>query len=1485
MSSNEEQGLTVGVVPAAQLDVNELVKALLEQNRLREQQMDAILSKLIDNKPEVPVTTTMLPTIMQTIPKFNGESGDTDVASEWLNALNTAAVLNKWPDACTLEAGRSQLEGAAKQWYLSHMDQLDTVSKFTAAFRAMFTSRESVTETWKKMSERVQQRDETVFAYFHEKVRMCRRLQLSAAETKKMICIGLHSREMSTALLSNGHVDEAELLTDIRTYMEVEANRSERFSSGVNHKKRNISSGSASKVTATSHKEENVSTTANVERRVKEGPRCYNCQLYGHIARDCTQPRKPMHCKKCGKDGHTSKYCKASVPEVNVVCTQTKGQLTCYIKEVRINEHDKPVKGLIDTGSAYSILKKSIAVRYGLHVEPKKVSMLVYGNTQSVESCGETWATVSIDQVSERIPLIVVDDRMQNYDIIIGRTFTECNEVTFIKTNEQLRFAYGMRFPYHDSDVPQNDLQVYNARIIQSSEKLPASSAKLIGVVAGNHQLEVMIINDSTKEVELQHGAQVGTICMNNIIPHIGNNDPVNQITAEQVNIGPMLTETEVCTLLELLNSYRMCFAFNLKELGCTDIIQMDIVDTGQPVVSRPYRASATERETISRIVKEWKDVGIVTETNSPYASPVLLVTKKDGDARLVVDYRKLNAQTVRKVFPTPNLDDHLESLYEAKLFSTLDLASGYLQVPLTESAKEKTAFVTPNESGQFERMVFGLINAPYEFSRLMQKIMSPLRDKVAMWYLDDILIPSTTSDDMFKRLKQVLEVLKEAKLTLKLSKCYFAYSEVVYLGYTLSADGVRPGEQKVQAIQQYPRPRNKHEVRRFLGLCGFFRRFIPHYSDIARPISELLKEKIPYMWTTAQEEAFKTMKEKLVSRPVLQLYNPKAHTEVHCDASSEGLSGMLLQRNRDGDNQLHLVQAVSKKTTPEERNYHSSKLELMAVVWSLSKLRHYLIGINFVIITDCQAIVHLNTQKTVNPQVARWATLLSEYNYDIKHRPGVKMAHIDALSRAPVNGPEDTDTEQLDERCGVFMTITEEEQVAAMQRTDTRLNEIAEILSRKETGRTAADNAKVKGYLLNKGLVYRRVMDGDEEKHLWVVPDSMRKSIVVRFHDLAGHFSLDRTVMKIMERYYFPGMRRYVKYHIQCCPECVLTKTPRGKQPGQLHPIMPGRRPFEIINLDHIGPFVRSTRGNCYVLVLIDNLTKFVKLFPVKSCNTEGVTRSLEQFIISYGIPKRIISDRGTAFTSRTFEEFCVQHGIRHTLNSVRHPQANGQVERVNSTLVPVMQANMETDRTWDKHITIVESQLNNAYNKTIGHTPFQVLFGYLPSFKDGVLRHTTTTERWEAVDQLRSKVRERIVAEHHIWKERYDPKHSQPVLYQVGEVVFIRKPPDVTGESTKLQSRYRGPLVITEVLPNDVYKVTSMQNEGGRRYATTVHVSHIKGYHLPETEGEKELPYEGEQNTSDEVDYAGEEVNEQPGRRSGRQRRLPQKLKDCIY
>lgn len=734
-----------------------------------------------------------------------------------------------------------------------------------------------------------------------------------------------------------------------------------------------------------------------------------------------------------------------------------------------------------------------------------------------------------------------------------------------------------------------------------------------------------------------------------------------------------------------------------------------------------------------------------MTETKSSYASPVLLVSKRDGDSRLVVDYRKLNAQTVRKVYPTPNLDEHLEALYGSNLFTTLDLASGYLQVPLSEQAKEKTAFITSNETGQFERMVFGLLNAPYEFSRLMQRVMQPLRNKVAMWYLDDILIPATSFEDMLSRLQKVLEALRNANLTLKMSKCYFGFKQVTYLGFILSANGLEPGALKVSAIQQIEPPKDRHEVRRFLGLTGFFRRFIPKYAQIAAPI-----------------------------------------------------------------------------------------------------------------MTDCQALVHLNAKRTSNPQIARRATLLSEYDFEVRHRPGVKMAHIDALSRVPIEQPTDTENELIGNKMGVMLTMTEEEYVITMQRSDQRLREIIDTLTKTKD----PEEQKLSNFELRNGILYRIVLVKEELRSLWMVPNAMRKAIVIKFHDQMGHFAVDRTVDKILEQYYFPAMRRYVRYHINCCPECVLTKVSRGTQRWRLQPIKPGRRPFDIVNIDHLGPYIKSTQGNAYIIVIIDNLTKYVKLYAVKNTSAQSLLKVMRIFVLMFGVPRRVITDRGTAYTSRQFEMYCTEQGIRHSLISVRHPQSNGQVERVNGTLIPLLQVTAETEVTWDKKIAEMECQLNNATNKTIGDKPFHVLYGYYPSVTDGVLSHAVTEPKYEDVGSLQQQIRQRILLEHKMWTEKHASSHGKPVQYEVGEVVFLKRATTSTGDSTKLQSRYRGPLVITEVLLHDAYRVVAIRNQENRQYATTAHVTNLKGYHLINEMEDQQF------NESDSADEMSDQQFCEPGK-----------------
>lgn len=1437
-----------------QTAVHELMRFMIEQNKHRDEQITRMLEQVTLNHAQAGPSHAVLPDLNSTVNTFDGESSDCAIAMEWITALETTGRLNHWPDTYTIEAARSRLTGAAKNWFLSRQSQLTTWSAFKASFVAMFVSEIDEAEQWKTMQNRTQQRGENVFAYFHDKIRLCRRLKLSEAVTKKMICTGLQSRDLSNRLLCKTYASEESMVRDIREFNEVESERVEKFSTGPrndNSKDRLLSKderwprrNAANPKTNDQHQTDHYTTrpkmnigtsTYKPPNKVWKTPvRCYNCQLSGHISRDCTQPRKPEKCVICKSEGHTASRC-TNQPQVSLVDDQSTNGLSVYIKDVWLNQHTEAVQGLVDTGSSYSMIKRGVAERLSLKILPRTVTFRVYGNADLVVCGGETKTEVRIDDVSEKVTLLVVGDDVQTYDVIIGRNFCDNKNVTFVKTMNSLIFGYGFEFPFQHEQEISTTIDASSTQIVSSEERpIPANSVAVTRVCVGERKYEMMLANATDNEILLQKGERVGRLRSDKRIELVAANNldiVQNKITEYQINYNQQFTAQQVNILVDLLNEYRQCFAFNLTELGCTNMVEMDIQVEGEPMASKPYRASVSEREIIDRIVSEWKAVGLASETSSPYASPVLLVTKKNGEPRLVVDYRRLNAQTIKKIYPTANMEDHLEVLKGAKMFTTLDLASGYMQVPLTEEAKAKTAFITPSETGQFERMMFGLVNAPYEFSRLMQRVMGPLRNRVAMWFLDDILIPANSFEDMIHRLREVLKALQNAHLTLKLSKCCFGLEEVSYLGLILTPEGIKPGIDKVAAIRDVSAPTNKHEIRRFLGLTGFFRRFIPRYAITAKPLTDLLKEDSTFRWSTLQADAFEALKHQLTTTPILQLYDQHAETEVHCDASSVGLSGMLLQRGNDKN--FHLVHAVSKKTTEAEKNYHSGKLELLAIVWTVTRLRHLLIGIHFVVVTDCQSIVHLNTQKTVNPQIARWANLLSEYQYDIRHRPGVKMAHIDALSRAPTG--ESLDTEVEVEKCrDVFMVMTEEDHVLAMQRSDATLKRIIDILQKDPDDRTKFENQTVQNYELNNALLYKVVQFPTERKKMWVVPSTMRKSLVVKFHDLSGHFAVDRTVAKIQERYYFPRMRRYVKFHISCCPECALNKVPRGKRPGELHAIHPGRRPFEIINIDHVGPFVRSTSGKTHILVVIDNLTKYVKLYAVHGTGADPAIKALKDFVLNYGVPRRIISDRGTAFTANAFENFCQQRGIVHSLISVRHPQSNGQVERVNATLVTTLQANMTSDRTWDRCITEVESHLNNATNSTIGDTPFKVLYGYYPSIHDGALRNVTTEETWSDTQQLQQQIRAKILKQQEQWKKRYDTKHTLPVRYTAGDIVFLKRMPECTGESTKLQAKYRGPLVITKTYPNDSYRVAALRSSGKYQYATTAHGSMLKGYHL---------------------------------------------------
>lgn len=343
-----------------------------------------------------------------------------------------------------------------------------------------------------------------------------------------------------------------------------------------------------------------------------------------------------------------------------------------------------------------------------------------------------------------------------------------------------------------------------------------------------------------------------------------------------------------------------------------------------------------------------------------------------------------------------------------------------------------------------------------------------------------------------------------------------------------------------MRAITEFPTPTTVHQARSFHGLASFFRRFIPGFAKLATPIVELFKKVEKFEWTENRDNAFREIKKLIISDPTLGYYNPKAsRTELHTDACINGLGAMLFQADNEG--KLRLIYAISRRTSEIERNYHSSKLELLTIIWAMGRLRTLLIGLHFHVFTDCQALVHINTMKTKNPQIVRWLNLIADYDFEIHHRAGERMQHVDALSRAPVDEPDKTL-----ERAINYNTMVSENEIVMYQRCDPLLAQKISILEKHENSRTRQEKGEIKDYILRDGILYKKSMC-DENKELYVVPRAMRKALVIKNHDLTSHFGVDRTVARISENYYFPKLRNYVRRHIASCIECLFAKHKAG--------------------------------------------------------------------------------------------------------------------------------------------------------------------------------------------------------------------------------------------------------------------------------------------------------------------------------------------------
>lgn len=872
--------------------------------------------------------------------------------------------------------------------------------------------------------------------------------------------------------------------------------------------------------------------------------------------------------------------------------------------------------------------------------------------------------------------------------------------------------------------------------------------------------------------------------------------------------------------LHEIFNKYPNVVSDDLQSLGQASCVELDIeLTTNKPVCRRPYRMSESEKLATREIVDELLKNDIIQESNSPYASPVLLVDKPSGEKRMCVDYRSLNKITVKEKYPMPIVEDLIDKLKGCKYYTSLDLKSGYYQINVHKDSIAKTAFITPDGHYEFRRMPFGLCNGPSVFQRLMNTVLGKLRFEKVICYMDDLLIATDSLEANVKQLEEVLKVLQDNGLTINLEKCHFFQSSVSFLGYEISEEGIRPGKKKLKAVKEYPEPKTVHQVRQFLGLINYFRKFIKDCAVISKPLVKLLKKDASWEWGLEQIQAVNKLKHELLNNALLTIFDPKLPTMLYTDASRDGVGCILTQLTENGEKP---IQFYSRQTTNEEKKYHSFELEFLAIIVGLQKFRHYLLGSNFKIYTDCNAVKCTVNKQEINSRIGRWVLLTQEFTFEIVHKPGTQMQHVDALSRNPITNNDSTPISNES-----VLSITEGDWLLSVQLQDPNICAIREIL---ESGEAELNKKIFNDYELLGNKVYRRTEYGRR----WVVPKKCIWQVIRANHDDIGHFAVDKSIERIKSLYWFPKMKKVVSKYIKNCLNCIYSKTVHGKKEGKLFSIPKFARPFHTLHIDHLGPFVKTTQKNTYLLVIVDSFTKFVFISPVRNTKSKVVINELDKIFKVFGNPRRLICDAGSSFTSKLFVKYCNDKNIRHHVIATAVPRSNGQVERYNRTILDslrTMGASTDNNK-WDIHIPRIQQGINSTINKTTAAIPSEVFFGYrLQTDADKLMNEDIQ----QPIDMtsLRNSVSSRIQDNAEKQKQAFDSKRKPARTYDMNDLVVIKIPSQSNeGQSTKLLPVFKGPFQVTEVLGHDRYKVKDMRGaeRTKKRYEGTTCAENMK-------------------------------------------------------
>ena len=1101
-------------------------------------------------------------------------------------------------------------------------------------------------------------------------------------------------------------------------------------------------------------------------------------------------------------------------------------------------------------------------------------------------------------------------------DVILGRDFLRRNDCTIQMTGAKDILSFGKqgitvllsRVPFQSCinsvkistaetlQIPPNsELEVMCKVPLEAvgqtwlTEGLPGQgrTAALLAravVKPTSGEIPVRLLNSRSEPVVIQRGAVIGKmdVLEEDSISVTSSEAPTAETDTEQPTqeqkeslwrmaeaAGDQLSDEHKESLYALLLEYADLFARHPDDFGRTSKVKHTIHTGGaQPIRQPVRRIPQAHRGEAKVLIRGMLEKKVIQPSNGPWASPVVLVRKKDGSLRFCVDYRKINAVTRKDAYPLPRVDDTLDTLAGAKWFSALDLLSGYWQVEMAGEDQEKTAFCTPEGLFEFSVMPFGLCNAPATFQRLMDMVLTGLQWDSCLVYLDDILIVGKTFSKHLHNLRDVFGRLRGAGLKLQPRKCGFCLPEVGFLGHIVSATGVSTDPSKTEKVAEWPVPSTKREVQQFLGLANYYRKFVQDFASIAKPLHRLTEKNVRFSWTLDCQKAFELLRQKLVSSPILAFPDYSREFILDTDASDIGLGAVLSQIQDDGTERV--VAYASRVLTKPERRYCVTRRELLAVVTFIQHFRPYLLGRSFTLRTDHGSLTWIAKFREPEGQLARWLERLQEYTFTIVHRPGRKHQNADALSRMPCsqcgrdshgeNQPTDESVcaidggeVRTDQRLPGPLQMRSKTELRRLQTED---EEIGYVLRAKESGsKPTKDELKGKSLAVRRliehwdrldtddGILHRHYQEQKPDRRTWtqlVVPRVLREELLQDLHAgvMGGHLGAEKTLGRLRERFFWPGNTRDVTEWCRTCANCVTKKMPVPKQRAPLQTIKAGY-PLQIVAVDITGPFPESDNGNSYILVASDYFTRWTEAYAIPNQEATTVARKLvTELFCRFSPPEQLHSDQGRQFESELVHEVCKVLGISKSRTTPYHPQSDGLVERFNKTLQHMLATTVRDHPfDWEELLPMVCMAYNTSTHSTTGYTPFYLMFGrearlpvdiaYGTREPDLATPSSYASNLQKSLREAYHRVRTSFDTGHQHRKEIYDKKvHGRQ--YESDELVWLHSPAIPRGQSKKLHHAWTGPYRVLQRLSECDYRIQVAL--GQKKPPIVVHFNRLK-------------------------------------------------------